>query len=90
MSRRAILGKDTDITLALTEYAERHKAILKAQEKAKKEYGVTLLNPLVYLCDTTECKSQVNGLPIYYDDDHLSQKGALLLTPLFINILNKQ
>ena len=90
MSRRAILGKDTDITLTLTEYAKRHKVILEAQEKAKKGCGVTILDPLEYLCNKTECKSQVNGLPIYYDDDHLSQRGALLLTPLFINILNKQ
>jgi hypothetical protein len=35
------------------------------------------------LCKTSVCEISHNGLPIYYDDDHLTADGALLLEPTF-------
>lgn len=35
------------------------------------------------------CWGDVNGLPIYYDDDHLSEQGGQLLVLLFRQIFAK-
>jgi hypothetical protein len=35
------------------------------------------------LCDGTSCAVQVNGTPVYYDQQHLSVAGAQYLKPMF-------
>ncbi len=35
------------------------------------------------LCDATRCPGWRNGKPIYKDDDHISDSGALLMTDVF-------
>jgi peptidoglycan/LPS O-acetylase OafA/YrhL len=88
MARDYLLGNDTSITISKKEYLLRHKVALQAQNYAVKKCNITILDPLEYLCDESQCYSSIKGQPIYYDDDHLSQRGALLLAPLFKDILS--
>jgi peptidoglycan/LPS O-acetylase OafA/YrhL len=90
MARKYLLKNDTSITISKKEYLLRHEIALQAQNETVEKCGITILDPLQYLCDETQCYSSIKGQPIYYDDDHLSQRGALLLTPLFKNILNNE
>ena len=52
--------------------------------------GVKILDPLPYLCDEQYCYGDKEGLPIYYDDDHLNERGAQLLQPLLQSVFSAQ
>lgn len=78
--------RKTDVYITLAEYRARHEFILALQEKAVKQCGVTLLDPLPYLCDKEYCYGSELGLPLYVDDDHLSERGNAKLTPMFREI----
>ncbi len=40
---------------------------------------VGVFDPLPYLCDAQVCRAIINGVFMYFDDDHLSNAGARLL-----------
>jgi hypothetical protein len=47
-----------------------------------------IIDPVDYLCDDEKCIGSLNGRPLYYDDDHLSEYGNKLLVPMFKTIWN--
>lgn len=83
MGRAAILGKVKRVSISVEEYDERHKIAMEAQDRAAAECGVILLDPRPYLCADGRCWGDVDGIPVYSDDDHLSERGGQLLIPLF-------
>ena len=85
-NRKLIINKNSNISISLTAYNNRHAIAWAAQNKASEECGIKILNPLPYLCDETSCYASKEGMPIYYDDDHLSERGGALLTSLFKGI----
>jgi hypothetical protein len=40
------------------------------------------------MCDDKNCYADLNGRPMYFDDDHLSEFGNKVLVPMFSEILN--
>lgn len=70
----------------MAEYYQRHEFALETLERVKEQCGVTLLDPIPLLCSETECKGDTGGLPIYFDDDHLNERGGEMLVPLFKTI----
>ena len=91
MARNLMLDKESvDISVSLEEYHLRHKEIWIAQDAAAQQCGVKILNPLPYLCPNGRCISNIEGRPIYYDDDHLSEYGNKLLKPMFRRVFEKE
>lgn len=89
MARNLMLGeKEVDISITLAEYHQRHALVWAAQDQAAKQCGATILDPLPYLCPAGRCISQIDGRPLYYDDDHLSEFGNKLLVPMFEQVFN--
>lgn len=85
-SRSAMRGaKTTTETIAITKnsYKERNAFIIKAQNAAVEKCHVKLLDPTPYLCDSQLCYGTKNEMPLYYDDNHLSETGNRLLVPMF-------
>ncbi|MEH6449846.1 MAG: acyltransferase family protein [Oleispira sp.] len=76
----------TDILLDMEVHTERNRIALSALAKAKAECGINILETTPYLCKKTHCTGMRDGAALYFDDDHLSQTGALLLIPLFTKI----
>ena len=83
MGRAALLGRETRVWISLEEYEQRHLVAWKPQDRAAEECGITMLDPRPYLCGDDRCWGDINGIPVYTDDDHLSERGGQLLTPLF-------
>lgn len=83
MGRAAQRGENVRVSVSLDEYEERHRVAWEAQDRAAAECGVKLLDPRPYLCNNGRCWGDVDGIPVYYDDDHLSERGGQLLIPLF-------
>ena len=64
-------------------YDSRHKLSVQLQNQASKTCGIKILDPIPYLCDENYCYGDKNNIPLYFDDDHLSQYGAQLISPIY-------
>ena len=83
MGRAALQGLNRRVSISMDEYHARHLLTWEAQDAARAQCGIHILDPLPYLCSDGRCWGDKDGLPLYYDDDHLSERGAALLKPLF-------
>ena len=73
----------TSITENYNQYEKEH--LIQLDETVKK-CGVKLLETLPYFCKNGYCYGDKDGIPLYYDDNHLSLYGADLLIPEFKKI----
>ena len=81
LSRRAAFG-DGSFTCRLTtlnEYLEHEKLSLPVFSALAENYPVFF--PHSVLCNKKECQVQNGDDVLYFDDDHLSRKGALYIVP---------
>ncbi len=84
VARSLMWGKEMrDVTISMSEYHQRNATVWEAQDAAAKRCDVKILDPIPTLCWDGYCRGMKNGRPMYYDDDHLSEYGARLLTPMF-------
>ena len=77
------------LSVTLEEYHKRNAFLLETQDLAAERCGVKILDPLPYLCSDGACWGDVDGLPIYYDDDHMNERGAALLIPMFREVFGE-
>ncbi len=89
MGRALMRGNTVEITLPRSTYAARHAAIWSIQDEAARQCGAKVLDPLPYLCDEQFCYGSQDGMPLYVDDDHLSERGNRLLIPMFSEIFRQ-
>ena len=80
MIRSAMLSKNK-MPMSLGLFQERQSIILDAF--AKLGTKIEVVYPHKILCSKQGCNYAQGDLPLYYDDDHLTQHGAELLRPLF-------
>ena len=91
MGRAALLwGRRDRVSISLAEYHERHRLVWEAQDAAQAQCGIHILDPLPYLCSDDRCWGDQDGMPLYYDSNHLSERGAALLQPLFETMVKDQ
>ena len=88
LSRRLSLGLGEDITVSEIEYREKYKWVWTAQDAARDQCGVKILDPTPYLCQGGRCYGSKNGRPLFYDSHHLSEYGNKLLVPMFRSIFS--
>lgn len=85
--RLSILDKDEEsVKIEYEEYTQRQSVALRMQGRAVKQCGAKILDPLPYLCDSEYCYGEIDGVPLYYDDDHLSNYGSELILPMYDEI----
>ncbi|UUZ57309.1 hypothetical protein LP419_28435 [Massilia sp. H-1] len=89
MGMALLRGRHERISVSLAQYHERNRFVWEAQDAARAQCGVRILDPLPYLCDGQRCYGDHRGLPIYIDDNHLSRRGAALLQPMFESALRQ-
>ena len=91
ISRSLIWNRNyPDISIGLEEYNDRHLNTLSIQNKVAKSCNIGVLDPTLYLCEEGICKGSINQIPLYFDDDHLSETGSRLLIPLFEDIFKQE
>ena len=86
MARAALTGTPKEIYITLAAYDQRQAFIWKAQDAARDQCGVKILNPLPYLCSDGRCFGERSNHPLYRDDDHLSEYGNKVLVPMFSEV----
>ena len=91
MARNALIyNKATRAKISRQEYQARHRRAIAAQDIAATQCGIHILDPVPYLCDEQYCYGDKDGLPLYYDDDHLNERGAQLLLPMLQSMFAQQ
>lgn len=83
MARAALWGRPLNMAMPLATYHKRHALVWAAQDKARAECGVHILDPLPYLCATGVCPAMDGKVPRYRDTDHLSEAGNKRLVEMF-------
>jgi peptidoglycan/LPS O-acetylase OafA/YrhL len=78
-----VAGHVADVSIARADYERRHDVTMQALAQARKTCGVRILDPVPHLCDSEKCTGvSADGLPLYFDDDHLNGAGLEKLRPL--------
>lgn len=72
-----------------SEYLAQNKFAFK-QFSMSSKCGVEVLDPLPYLCPENVCVPLHGGLPVYFDNGHLSERGSRLLVPMFYQSLRRK
>lgn len=73
----------SDLSFDLDKYHQRNDNLRRLFNEVAQENNITVLDPIPYLCDHSRCIAELDGLPIYYDDHHISEYGNKLIAPLF-------
>ena len=76
MARAAQLGRPLNLSMPLVDYHRRNALVWAAQDKARDECGVLIIDLLPVLCDGGQCPAMDGGVVRYYDDNHLSEAGS--------------
>ncbi len=82
-------GSLESVSIPLDEYLSRNKEVMDAQNRARELCGVKILEVQPYLCDDIMCRGDKDGVPVYYDDDHLNNIGSELFLDEFKKMFNK-
>lgn len=82
-----ILDKDEDPSISIYDYKKRNQETSLLFNEIEK-CGVTVLDPVPYLCDNGVCPIVKEDKPLYRDDDHLNEWGAQQLIPLYQKFIN--
>ncbi|OBT12739.1 acyltransferase [Vibrio sp. UCD-FRSSP16_10] len=76
-------GKAGEIKLSFNEYLQRQNIVYQTQNTMAKKCGVTIIDPIPYLCDSNYCNGNIGDKSYYFDDDHLNKFGAELISGVF-------
>jgi hypothetical protein len=71
------------ISPTLNEYMNRNKLVIPVLESLAKKENVQIVDPWKVLCKQGICRVAINGVPLYDDDDHLSNPGAQYIASIF-------
>lgn len=81
---RALLyrGERVRISISREEYEQRNMWANRLLDDVSENCGVKTIDVSPYFCDEQNCYGDLEGKPVYFDDDHLNAYGARLLREL--------
>lgn len=77
----------SDISVPLVDYQKRNRIANFTIEAAARQCNATVIDPTPYLCPDGNCRGSVNGVPLYFDDNHLIDAGNQQLKGLFKDVI---
>ncbi|MFJ3119620.1 acyltransferase family protein [Pseudomonas protegens] len=84
---KRIFQHTSDISVSLQDYEKRNRVANNVIETAAKECNAKVIDPTPYLCPNGRCMGSKNGVPLYYDDNHLVDSGNEQLKGLFSEVI---
>ena len=83
---KMLYNREIDVSVNREFYLAENALIRTIIETSAEFCKAKIIDPVDYLCADGKCLGSVNGRPLYYDDDHLSEYGNKLLVPMFKKI----
>ncbi|WP_260597126.1 acyltransferase family protein [Sphingomonas endolithica] len=68
------------------EYFGRHSVALTFLRSVEKRKGVSMIWPAMQLCRSGICPTTANGMPLYFDHNHLTVDASRSLAPLYVGL----
>ena len=84
---RRLFQQTSDISVPLSEYEKRNRFANSVIDAAAKHCNATILDPTPYLCPNGKCMGSKDGVPLYFDDNHLVDAGDEQLKGLFSEVM---
>lgn len=84
---RRLFQQTSDISVPLSEYEKRNRFAISVIDAAAKHCNATVLDPTPYLCPNGRCMGSKDGVPLYFDDNHLVDAGDEQLKGLFSEVM---
>jgi peptidoglycan/LPS O-acetylase OafA/YrhL len=78
-----------DLSITLSDYAQRNGGLLQAMRQAHDQCGIHLLDPRPFLCPDGKCMGSHDGRPLYSDYHHMSEYGNRFLVPMFRRVFEQ-
>lgn len=69
-------------------YDMRQSAIVSAISDVAVRTGSVTVDPMPLFCSGSACRTTIAGRPLYYDDDHVSELGAELISEFLFAVTN--
>jgi len=83
---KMLYNEEIEVSVTRDFYLEENGLIRSMIQESAEFCKAAIIDPIDYLCDDEKCMGSLNGRPLYYDDDHLSEYGNKLLVPMFKTI----
>lgn len=84
-----IFGDASDITIPLYDYEQRNGIANAVIEVVAKRCNAQVIDPIPYLCPDGNCMGSKDGVPLYFDDNHLVDTGNQQLKGLFKSVIKQ-
>ncbi|QLG94739.1 acyltransferase [Pseudomonas yamanorum] len=82
-----LFQQTSDISVPLSVYEKRNRFSISVIDAAAKHCNATVLDPTPYLCPNGRCMGSKDGVPLYFDDNHLVDAGDEQLKGLFSEVI---
>lgn len=83
MARALILDRSLEFRPTMGEYAARQAFVNAVFAEYRDQYDLAFIRPHEEMCGSEYCGVLQDGMPIYFDDNHITQTCALKLSYLF-------
>lgn len=80
----SVIGKSMD------EYNVIHQITIDAQNLAERKCGVKIIDLTKSICFKGKCSTTYEGMPIYYDHNHLNELGGSVIKPSFVEAIDSE
>lgn len=87
LARKKLFGSQLELRPTRIEYDQRQAIIDADIRRLAKDHRAQIIDPAEILCPGQKCAIESDGTPLYYDNHHLSTRGARELEPLFAKAL---
>lgn len=79
------IGEPVRVSVTREYYEDRNMLANKLIDELELHCGIMPLEVADSFCDSDYCYGDIDGQPVYFDDDHLNTKGAMLILDTFMN-----
>ncbi|AGF78961.1 putative acyltransferase [Desulfocapsa sulfexigens DSM 10523] len=79
-----------ELTTAYSLYKQRNKYVINVFDEIKSRENLIRIKPDEIFCNTyrkNRCVGQIEGVPLYFDDDHVSEAGAQMIVDRIVPTL---
>ncbi len=89
LAKARVLGHTQAIEPRTSDYVRANGFIRAAAMRLERRGLLHIVTPARLLCGAQTCRITENGVPLYFDTNHLSERGASLVSSLFAPALEQ-
>ncbi|PKA72626.1 peptidoglycan/LPS O-acetylase OafA/YrhL [Pseudomonas baetica] len=82
-----LFQQTADISISLLDYGKRNRIANYTIETVARRCNASVIDPTPYLCPNGNCMGSRDGVPLYFDDNHLVDAGNQQLKGLFKGLI---